>query len=103
MNDAKIEALDWSPWLDFNRDNIINIAESEGVYRMHAAMKILFVGSSENLRRSLFECLSNPCISKAERFSYAMTLSSCKAKEKLLTEYRNRHDGRLPSCMEQEH
>src|SRR5919199_130041 len=102
MSDIKIEALDWSPWLDFNRDNITAIAESEGVYKMHAAMKILFVGSSENIRQSLFDCLSNPCISKAERFSYAMSQSSYKVREQLLNEYRNRHNGRLPRCMEEE-
>ena len=103
MNDPEVKALEWSPWLDFNKDNIIKIAESEGVYRMHTSMKILFMGSGENLRQSLFECLSNPCISKAERFSYAMSQSSYKVREQLLNEYRNRHNGRLPRCMEQEH
>ena len=100
MNDTKIEALDWSPWLNFDRDNISNIAESEGVYKMHAGMKILFIGSSQNLRESLLECLSNPCISKAKRFSYAITQSSDKMNEQLLNEYRNKHDGKLPTCME---
>jgi hypothetical protein len=99
VNNTDIEALDWSPWLDFDRDKITNIAESEGVYKLHAAMKILFIGSSQNLRESLVECLSNACISKAKRFSYAVTQSSDKIKEKLLDEYRNNHDGKLPTCM----
>ena len=43
------EALDWSTWLDFDIDNIANIAESEGVYKIHAGMKILFIGSGQNL------------------------------------------------------
>jgi hypothetical protein len=100
VNDTKIQALDWSPWLDFDRDTISDIAESEGVFKMHAGMKILFMGSSQNLRESLLECLSNPCISKAKRFSYAITQSSGEIKEHLLDEYRSKHDGRLPTCME---
>ncbi len=101
MNDEAIEALDWSPWIDFDRENIANLVESEGVYKMHASMKILFIGGTSNLRESILGCLSDPCISKAKRFSYAITKSADKAKEELLNEYRNKHNGRLPSCMEQ--
>jgi hypothetical protein len=100
VNDERIEALDWSPWLDLDRDNIANIAQSEGVYKIHAGMKILFIGSSQNLRESLLGCLSDPCISKAKRFSYAIMESADKVKEQLLNEYRNKHNGKLPSCME---
>jgi hypothetical protein len=101
MNDERIEeALDWSPWLDFDRDNIANIAQSEGVYKIHAGMKILFIGSSQNLRESLLGCMSDPCISKAKRFSYAIIESADKMKEHLLNEYRNKHNGKLPTCME---
>lgn len=100
MSDTKIQALDWSPWLDFDRDNISNVAETEGVFKMHAGMKILFIGSSQNLRESLLECLSNRCISNAKRFSYAITQSSGKIKEHLLDEYRSKHNDRLPTCME---
>ena len=96
------EALDWSPWLDFDRDRIANIAESEGVYKIHAGMKILFIGSSQNLRESMLGCLSDPCISKAKRFSYAIIQSADRVKEQLLDEYRNKHKGKLPSCMEME-
>jgi hypothetical protein len=102
MSNERIEALDWSPWLDFNRDNIANIAESEGVYKIHADMKILFIGSSQNLRESMIGCLSDPCISKAKRFSYAIIQSADRVKEQLLDEYRNKHKGKLPSCMEME-
>jgi hypothetical protein len=100
VNDTTIEAVDWSPWLDFDSDTISNVAESEGVYKMHAGMKILFIGSSQNLKKSLLECLSDPCISKAKRFSYAITQSSDKINEQLLNEYRNKHNGTLPTCME---
>ena len=100
MNDERIEALSWSPWLDFDRDNIANIAESEGVYKIHAGMKILFIGSSQNLRESMLGCLSDPCLSKAKRFSYTIIQSADKVKEHLLKEYRNKHHGKLPACME---
>ena len=100
MNNERTEALEWSPWLDFERDTIANIAESKGVYKIHAGMKILFIGSSQNLRESMLGCLSDPCISKAKRFSYALIDSADKVKEQLLNEYRNKHNGRLPTCME---
>ncbi len=100
MNDERTETLDWSPWLDFERDIIANIAESTGVYKIHAGMKILFIGSSLNLRESMLRCLSDPCISEAKRFSYALVESADKMKEQLLNEYRNKHKGRLPACME---
>jgi hypothetical protein len=100
VNNEMTEALDWSPWLDFDKDTIANIAESEGVYKIHAGMKILFIGSSQNLRESMLGCLSDPCISEAKRFSYALIGSADKVKEQLLNEYRNKHNGRLPTCME---
>jgi hypothetical protein len=100
VSDERTEALDWSPWLDFDLDNIANIAESEGVYKIHAGMKILFIGSSKNLRESMRGCLSDPCVNKAGRFSYVIIESADKVKEQLLNEYRSKHDGRLPICME---
>ena len=100
MNNERIEALDWSEWLDFDRNNIANIAEAEGVYKIHADMKILFIGGGQNLRESMRRCLSDPCINKARRFSYAIIESADKVKEQLVNEYRNKHSGRLPICME---
>jgi hypothetical protein len=100
VNNERTEALDWSPWLDFERDTIADIAESKGVYKIHAGMKILFIGSSQNLRESMLGCLSDPCISKAKRFSYALIESPDNVKEQLLNEYRNKHNGRVPTCME---
>lgn len=95
-----IENLDWSSWLDFNEDSITNVPESEGVYKMHASMKILYIGNSDNIRKSLLESLADSCINKTTtRFSYAITKSSDKIKEFLLNEYRNKHDGKLPLCM----
>jgi hypothetical protein len=99
---TNIENLNWSSWLDFNKDSIIsNVPESEGVYKMHASMKILYIGNSNNIRQSLLESLENSCIKKdTTRFSYAITDSSDKIKEFLLDEYRNKHNDKLPICME---
>ena len=99
-NENNIETLDWSAWLDYNQDTIDTIPEAEGVYKMHASMKILYIGNSSNLRQSLLDSLSNPCLSKATRFSYVTIQSSDKIKESLLTEYRNKHKGKSPLCME---
>src|SRR3712207_5632608 len=81
VNDEEIETLDWSAWRDFDRENITDIAESEGVYKIHAGMKILFIGSSPNLRGSMLASLSDPCLSNAKRFSYAIIGSADKVKE----------------------
>lgn len=92
--------LSWSEWIDFDRTNIEAVPELPGVYAMHAAMKILYIGSSTNLRQSLLESLFHPCISKAKRFHYMTTENHHEMKEKLLNEYRQKH-GKLPECMEE--
>ena len=96
------EAKDWSLWLDFNQSSITaaSIPELPGVYKMHASMKILYIGSSENLRSSRLECLSDSCISKARRFSYLLTRSADKVKEQFIKEYQETHGNKLPECME---
>jgi excinuclease UvrABC nuclease subunit len=101
MNDLHVENLNWSSWLDFNKDSINTVPESEGVYKMHASMKILYIGNNNNLRQSLLDSLLNSCLNKGTtRFSYAITESSDKIKDFLLNEYRNKHSGKLPLCME---
>jgi len=67
---------------------------------MHASMKILIIGSSYNLRKSLLESLSDSCLNKSTRFSYTVAESSEKIKKLLLDEYRTKHSGKLPLCME---
>lgn len=94
------EEASWSEWLDFDKSNVINIPECAGVFGMHAAMKILFIGSSQNLRNSLLESLSTPCIDKAKRFRYMITESPDVVKAQILKEYIEKHDGKLPLCME---
>lgn len=98
-NDDTLETLQWSSWLNFDKSTITQIPESEGIYKMHASMKILFIGSSHNLRKSLLESLSDSCLNKATRFSYTITQSSDKIQELLLNEYRMKHSGQLPLCM----
>lgn len=98
-NDDTLETLQWSSWLNFDKATITEIPESEGIYKMHASMKILFIGSSHNLRKSLLESLSDSCLNKATRFSYTITQSSDKIQELLLNEYRMKHSDKLPLCM----
>ena len=99
-NNDDVQSLEWSPWLDFDHTNIVKIPESEGVYKLHANMRILLIGSGQNLRQSLTQELTNACISKGARFSYALTEIADKIREILLNEYRNKHDGKSPLCME---
>ena len=96
-----IQSLDWSSWFDFNSNSIDKVPESEGVYKLHASMKILFIGSSKNIKQSLIRDLTNPCFNNTARFSYAIIETADKVRLDLLDEYRNKHDGKLPLCMEQ--
>jgi len=70
----------WSQWLDFDKSIVSSIPECAGVFGMHASMKILFIGSTQNLRNSLLEALSTPCIDKAKRFRYMITESPDEVK-----------------------
>jgi hypothetical protein len=92
----------WSEWLDFNQSDIAaaTIPEKPGVFKVHASMKILYIGSSStNLRQSLLESLSDPCIGKARRFSYLVTEKAEQVKDQMLKQYRESH-GNLPACMD---
>lgn len=91
----------WSEWLDFNETNIEAVPEISGVYVMHAAMKILYIGGDSNLRKGLLALLSHPCIGKAKRFRYMSTQSHDEVRERLLKEYSEKHEGKLPQCMEE--
>jgi predicted GIY-YIG superfamily endonuclease len=90
----------WSEWLDFNQDIAKSVSETPGVFVMHTAMKILFIGSTQNLRRSLLESLTAPCLEKAKRFRYMIKNSQEKVKEQLIQDYIKKHNGKLPECME---
>ncbi|VVC05292.1 Uncharacterised protein [uncultured archaeon] len=89
----------WSEWLDFNQDMAKSVPETSGVFVMHTAMKILFIGSAKNLRASLLESLIIQCLEKAKRFRYMVTDSQEKIKERLIQDYIKKHNGNLPECM----
>ncbi|MBI5697015.1 MAG: hypothetical protein HZC29_00620 [Thaumarchaeota archaeon] len=76
-----VENITWSDWLDYNTNEISKMPVEPGVYMMHAAMKILVIGSSENLRQTILESLNDSCANQ------------------LLKEYQEKHDGKLPKCM----
>ena len=102
MNSEKGKEKDvWSEWLDFDESNITTatIPDKSGVFKVHASMKILYIGSSMNLRQSLTDALSDPCIGKARRFSYLVTEGAEHVKDQLLKEYRESHGGNSPGCM----
>src|SRR2546421_12262071 len=90
----------WSEWLDFNQDTANSAPEQSGVFVMHTAMKILFIGSAQNLRVSLLESLTAQCLEKAKRFRYMVTNSQENIKEQLIQDYTKKHNGKLPECME---
>jgi len=103
MNNKEEKEKDvWSKWLDFDHSNITatTTLDEPGVFKVHVSMKILYIGSSINLRQSLLESLSDPCISKAKRFSYLITENAEHVKDQLLKEYRESHGGSLPTCMD---
>ena len=90
----------WSDWLDFNQETISTVPESSGVFMMHAAMKILLIDDAENLRMKLSDSHSTPCVSDATRFRYMKHSSPKKIKDDLIKDYKERHEGNLPLCMQ---
>lgn len=92
--------MSWSDWLDFDGPSVDKVPESAGVYLMHASMKVMYIGGSENVRQSLLQLLADPCASKARRFHYMLTPSHMMMKEQLLRDYADKHSGKLPPCME---
>ena len=89
---------EWSQWLDFDVANLNSVPESAGVYVMHASMKVLYIGGSQNIREALNERLANECSSKAKRFRYMLTQSPESTRDTLLKDYADKHQGRLPLC-----
>lgn len=90
----------WSDWLDFNKENIEKSPSSPGVFMMHAAMKILFIDSSDNIKVGVTHASMNPCIANATRFRFMVTESHDSIKEDLIKDYQERHNGSLPRCMQ---
>ena len=90
----------WSDWLDYNEETISKTPQSPGVYMMHASMKILFIGGSENIKISIQDKEGAPCISRATRLRYMQTLSYEQITDDLIKDYQDRHEGKLPQCMQ---
>lgn len=94
------DELVWSEWFDFNEETISKIPTSAGVYMMHAAMKILYIGGSTNIKESILKSLNSPCTKDSKRFKYSVLNDFERVSAQLLREYREKHDGKLPKCME---
>lgn len=92
--------LSWSEWLEFNKENVSKVPQTSGVFRMHTAMKMMYIGDAENLQKRLGETLVAPCTSEAKRFCYIETTQHEKIRDEILRDYRERHDGKFPRCME---
>lgn len=92
--------LNWSDWLDFNASQVASIPELPGVFMMHASMKILYIGNSDNLKKGINESLGSSCVSDAKRFRYSVVDGHDKIVKQLLAEYREKHGGKMPKCME---
>ena len=90
----------WSDWQNCIETIISEIPASDGVYMMHSSMKILCIEGTENIKTSIIEKLSHPCVVDDTRFRYMKTSNYKKLTEQLIKDYRARHNGKLPSCME---
>lgn len=95
-----VDNIMWSDWLDYSKEQISKTPQEPGIYMMHAAMKILYIGNSDNLRQTILESLNDNCIKDAKRFRYSAITNHEEAKTQLLKEYQEKHDGKLPKCME---
>ena len=96
-----IEMLEnkWSDWRDNNQKVLSEIPEKPGVYMMHADIKILFIGGSQNMKKSINEALEKKCVSKATRIRFREEGNFDEIKNKLITDYKKRHEGNIPQCM----
>lgn len=92
--------MSWSEWIDFDKAGVDRVPEEPGVFLMHASMKVYYIGGSDNMRSTLAELLSDPCARNAKRFHYMTTASFESEKERILREYSDKHQGKLPFCME---
>jgi len=94
-----MEEITWSDWLDCNLETVKSVPENSGVFMMHAAMKILYIGASPNLRKSITDSISSSCTKDAKRFKYSEQKNYESLKEQLIKEYQQKHEGKLPKCM----
>ncbi len=91
---------EWSQWLDFDSANIDTVPESAGVIVTHASMKTLYIGGGPNIRTMLADLVPDACAGKSKRFRYMLTAQYGTEKERLIKEFAEKHEGRLPVCLE---
>jgi hypothetical protein len=91
----------WSDWIDSNEETLSQIPQSEGIYMMHSSMKILCINGTKNIKKSIKEKLSQPCIPENTRLRFMQTSEFEKISEELIKDYKNRHEGNVPSCMQE--
>lgn len=92
--------MSWSEWLDFDKVGVDKVPEQPGVFLMHASMKIHYIGGSENMRKTLEELLNDQCAKNAKRFHYMPTAAFEEESRKMVKDYADKHQGKLPVCME---
>ena len=92
----------WSGRLDFDAGTADGIPSEPGVLVMHAAMKILHVGGSGNLREDLAGRLADPCTRDAPGFRYILAPNCRDVRDGLPGGYGKRRDGRFPWRMERQ-
>lgn len=91
----------WSEWCDFNPPAVAAAPETPGVFMMHASMKILYIGGAGSIREGLTESMGMPCARDATRFKYMEEAEYGKIRDEIVADYRKRHDGDLPRCMQE--
>ena len=89
----------WSDWIDFNHKSFSKIPELPGVFMMHASMKILFIGGSENMKKTITDTALQECISKSTRFRFRKEENYEKIRIEVINDFKKRHEGNLPDCM----
>jgi len=93
-----MQQIEWSDWLDINQDTVSKIPETSGVFMMHIAMRISYIGGSENMKKTI-ENMSEKYVSNATRFRYRKETEFEKIRNELLTDYKKRHEGKSPEWM----
>lgn len=92
--------LQWSEWIDFGEQTLSIIPSVPGVFMMHSSMKILFIEGTANIKKSIEEKKTHPCITNTTRLRYMKTPHYEKIEKGLITDYKNRHEGKIPLCMQ---
>ena len=90
----------WSEWIDFGEQTLSIIPSGPGVFMMHSSMKILFIEGTGDIKKSIEEKKTHPCITNTTRLRYMKTPHYEKIEKGLITDYKNRHEGKIPLCMQ---